>query len=255
MHRSLLLAFVLTFLVPSAALAATGGKEPKATLVQAVSHTNQASSLRYVMEIAIRRRGSPTAQLHVHGTRGTGALFVHVREYSSAAAGGPAAVPGPQQSAFLDGPFLYEGAPNGVVVSGKIRWLRIPLARVGPSASAVAAVYNLSPAPLLRILDEWSRARTQSPNGTFHGTVEYDDPIVLTALGGMAGGVEFRRVFFSATIGDDGYVHTIRVTGSTADRSRSLIVTAHLYAYERPVRIAPPREGTFIDQKLLGLAE
>ena len=255
MRRSILLAFVSIFAVASVALAATGDQEPKATLVQAVSRTNTASSLRYVMEIAVRHRHSPTTKLHIHGARGTGAFFIHVRMYSSVGDGGPAAVPGPQQSAFVDGPFLYEGSPNGVALSGKIRWLRIPIARVGQAASEVTAIRNLSPAPLLRILDEWSHARTRAVNGMFHGTVAYDDPIVLTALGGMAGGVEFRDVVFTARIGNDGYVHSIRVTGATADGSRTVTVTAQLFGFGLPVRVNPPREGTFMDQKLLGLAE
>jgi hypothetical protein len=164
-------------------------------------------------------------------------------------------VAGPQQSAFIDGPFLSEGSPNGVAVTGKVRWLRVPIARLGPSAPAIAAMRNLSPAPLLRILDEWSNARSHAQHGAFHGTVAYDDPIVLTALSGMTGGFQFRDVRFSAKIGDDGYVHSIRITGSTADRSRSVTVTARLFDFGRPVQVTPPREGTFMDQKLLGLAE
>ena len=115
-------------------------------------------------------------------------------------------------------------------------------------------MHNMSPAPLLRILDEWSNARSHASGGRFHGTVAYDDPIVLTALSGMTGGTEFRHVFFSVKIGGDGYVHSIRVTGATADGSKSVIVTARLFGFGRPVRVTPPREGTFIDQKLLSLA-
>ena len=107
-----------------------------------------------------------------------------------------------------------------------------------------------TPAPLLRILDEWSNARSHASGGGFHGRVAYDDPIVLTALSGMTGGTEFRHVFFSVKIGGDGYVHSIRVTGATADGSKSVIVTARLFGFGRPVRVTPPREGTFIDQKL-----
>ena len=71
----------------------------------------------------------------------------------------------------------------------------------------------------------------------------------------MAGGIEFRDIRFTTTVGGDGYVHAIRVSGRTADRSRSITVTAHLYAFGRPMTLTPPGEGTFLDQKLLGLAE
>jgi hypothetical protein len=254
MRRSLLLAFISTFAVASVALAATGGKQPKATLVEAVSQTNHASSLHYVMEIAVAHTHHASLKLHVRGARGTGSLFIHVRAFTSLVNDGPADAAGPQQSAFIDGPFLYEGSPNGVAVAGKIRWLRVPIARLGPSASAITAMHNLSPAPLLRILDEWSRARSHASNGAFRGTVAYDDPIVLTALSGMTGGTEFRDVSFSVKIGDDGYVHSVRVTGTTADKSKSVTVTAHLFGFGRPLRVAPPRQGTFMDQKLVSLA-
>jgi hypothetical protein len=255
MRRSLLLAFVSTFAVASVALAATGDKEPKASLVQAVRQTNHASSLHYVMAIAVKHTHRPTMELHVRGARGTGSLFIHVSTFTSLVNDGPADSPGPQQSAFIDGPFLYEGSPSGAAVTGKIRWLRVPIARLGPSAPALSAMHNLSPAPLLRIVDEWSNVGSHSPNGVFHGTVAYDDPIVLTALSGMTGGTEFRRVFFSAKIGNDGYVRSIRVTATTADRSKTVTVTARLFAFGRPVWVTPPREGTFMDQKLLSLTE
>lgn len=249
MRRSLLLAFVSTFAVASVALAATGGKAPKATLVQAVANTNRVPTLRYMMDVSISRADSPAVRLHVNGTRGANSLFVHVQQMSSSA------LPGPSQSALIDGPFLYEGSPNGVAVLGHIRWVRAPLARLGPGAKVVSTVHNLSPAPMLRLLDEWTHARSRSANGFFHGTVAYDDPIVLTALSGLTGGVEFRNLWFSARIGEDGYVHSILVTGRTADGSRTLRVVVLLYAFGRPVRLTPPAEGTFMDQKSQALAE
>jgi len=254
MRRSLVLAFVSIFAVASAALAATGTKAPKATLVQAVGHTNQVSTLRFVLDVSVARTHHPTMELQVNGVRGRGSLFVHMKELTAVVAGG-AAVPGPQQSALLDGPFLYEGSPNGVAIDGKIRWLRVPVARIGQKASAITVMRNLSPAPLLRVLDEWTRAKTRAPKGLFHGTVAYDDPIVQTALSGMAGGVQFRDVWFTARVGADGYVHTIHVSGRTADGLRTLSVSARLFAFGRPVNLTPPGEGTFMDQKTLALAE
>jgi|SRR5579872_3341521 len=248
MRRVLALGIVSTFAVTSVALAATGANAPKATLVQAVHRTDRASTLRYVMDVVISRANDPALRMHVRGMRGDDALFIHVQESASTA------VFGAQQSAMIDGPFLYEGSPNGVPVLGHIKWLRIPLTRLS-AEPVVSTVHNLTPAPLLRVLDEWSRVRTRSANGTFRGTVAYDDPIVLTALSALTGGIEFRDLRFSARIGDDGYVHTIAVTGRTADGSRSLRVSARLYAFGQPVSLTPPGEGTFMDQKLLGLAE
>jgi hypothetical protein len=253
MHKSLLLAFVSTFAVASVALAATGGKAPRSTLGQAVYRTSHASSLRYAMVIAVTRTHYPSMQLRIHGTRTTGSLYVHVKAFSTVLADGTA-LPGPQQSALIDGPFLYEGSPNGIAIAGKIRWLRVPVARLGTS-KAITTMHNLSPAPTLRLVDEWSKVRTRAPHGVFRGSVAYDDPIVLTALSGMTGGIEFRDVAFTARIGIDGYVHAITVTGRTADGSRTLLVTVRMSGFGRPVRVPIPGEGTFMDQKLLGLAE
>ena len=248
MRKSLLLGFVSIFAVTSVALAATGDKAPKTTLSQAVEHTNRARTMRYSMAITVLRVAHPSITLRVQGERGRGSLFVHVRALADT-------IPGPQQSALLDGPFLYEGSPNGVAVSGKVRWLRLPVARIGAEARPIATMHNLSPAPLLRVLDEWARAKTRSANGVFDGTVAYDDAIVQTALVGLTGGIQFRDVRFSARVGNDGYVHFVRITGRTADGEKTLLVIAHLYAFGRPVNPRIPGEGTFLDQKTIGLAE
>ena len=116
-------------------------------------------------------------------------------------------------------------------------------------------MHNLSPAPLLRIVDEWSHARTRSPHGVFRGTVAYDDPVVLVALSGMTGGIQFRDVSFTARIGDDGFVHSITLTGRTADGSRTLRASVKMYGFGRPVRVSIPGQGTFMDQKSLALAD
>lgn len=254
MHRSVLLAFVSIFAVASVALAATDREAPRSTLAQAVNQTSHASSLRYVMVIAVARDHYPAMQLQVHGTRTVGALFMHIKAFSSVLSDGTA-IPGPQQSALLDGPFLYEGAPNGMAIAGKVRWLRVPTARIGQSSKALATMHNLSPAPLLRLVDEWSKARTRARHGAFRGKVAYDDPIVETALTGMTGGIQFRDVSFTVRVGEDGYVHTIAVKGKTADGTRTLIATVRMFAFGRPVRLPIPGEGTFIDQKSLALAD
>jgi hypothetical protein len=254
MRRSLLLAIVSSLVIASVALAATDETKQTKTLVQAIRQTRSTGSYRYVMTIAVVRRRYPTVALHIRGVQGPRSLFVHVRAVSSVVGGGTQ-VPGPQQSAFLDGPFLYEGAPNGVAVYGKIRWLRVPVSSLSQTSKALTSMRNLSLAPLLHVLGESSRARLHAPRGRFSGRVAYDDPIVHTAISGMGGGTEFRDVRYSANVGGDGYVHTIRVTGKTADGSRVLTIKARLYGFGIRVDLTPPAEGTFLDQKLLSLAE
>jgi hypothetical protein len=248
MRRSILLALVSIFAVASAALAAAEASAPRATLLQAVSHTDRVGSFRYVMTIAIARAEGPAAELQIHGTRAPHLLFVHVNATSSTAAG-------QQQSVLLDGPFLYERAPNGITVYGKIRWLRIPVSSLSPSSEALTAVRNLSPEPLLRLLDESSSARKRAAQGLYHGRLAYDDATVHAALSGMTGGIEFRDVHYSARVGRGGFVDTVHVTGRTADGSRVLTIHARLYAFGIKVDPKPPAEGTFMDRKLLDLAE
>ncbi|MGZ4333785.1 MAG: hypothetical protein ACXVRJ_05875 [Gaiellaceae bacterium] len=249
MRRSLLLVAVATFVTASVAPAATDREAPRATLLQAVAQTNDAGSFRYVMTIAVSQENRPTAELQIHGTRGPHLLFVRVKATSSPA------LPGQQQSALLDGPFLYEGAPDGIAVYGSIRWLRVPVASLSPTSKPLTSMRNLSPAPLLRLVDESSLARKHMPKGLFRGKLAYDDAIVHTALSGMSGGIEFRKVRYTARVGADGFVHTINVTGTTADGSRTLSIRARLHSFGLRVDLKPPAEGTFMDRKLLNLAE
>lgn len=248
-----MLAFVSVLATMSAASAAVAAT-PDVSLVQAVNRTERAPTFRYVMTVSVARTNHAAVMLHIEGARSRTALTVHVQELSAALPNG-VAVPGPQQSALIDGPFLYEGAPNGIAVYGKIRWLRLPVARIGPQAPALSAVRDLSPAPLMRLLDEWRHAKASSANGWFRGSVAYDDPIVLTALSGITHGIEFRDIHFAAHAGTEGYLHTISVTGRTADGLRTLRVDARLFAFGQPVRVKIPAEGTFMDQKLLDLEE
>jgi hypothetical protein len=216
----------------------------------AVAKTSHVSSLRYVMDIAVIRRRYPASVLHVSGVRGPGALYVHVKSLAEVLADGTQ-IPGPSQSAMVDGPFLFEGAPDGIAINGGIRWLRVPLGRA--ATKALEAMRNLGPMPLLHVLRQSLPERVKGR--TVEGSIAYDDPVVRTALVGLTGGIEFRSLRFEATVGADGYIHIVKMTGRTADRSRSLSVALRLYAFGRRVRLTPPAEGTFMDQTSFLLAD
>lgn len=254
MRRSLIIGLVSTLFAASAGLASSGKQTRSLALNRAVSRTARVASLRYVMDIAVIRRRYPATVLHVTGARGVGTLVVHVKSLAQVLADGTQ-IPGPSQSAMLDGPFLYEGAPNGVAINGGIRWLRVPVAHLGKAAQALATMRTLGPTPLLHVLDESPVARTRVRGGTFKGTARYDDPIVRQALTALTGGIEFRSLRFEAKVGADGYIHVIKMTGRTADGARALSVSARLYAFGRPVRLTPPAQGTFMDDKSFILAD
>jgi hypothetical protein len=224
---------LLIGLVAAALICAPGASAHEQSLSRAVRATESAPSFRYSIAIGVQRAHAPAELLRVRGVSGRGQLFVHVEQ-----AGGREA------AAMIDGPFLYEQAPNGVIVNGTIRWLRVPVAAIGPAANALNAVRTMTPSPLLRVLGE-SRA----------GRVDYNDPIVRGAITRLSGGVEFRSLHVSAQTAADGLIHGIRVTGVTADGTTKLDIEARLYAFGRPVHLTPPAEGTFVDAQLLQLAE
>jgi hypothetical protein len=210
-------------------------------LARAVRATESVASLRYSIVISVMRASLP-AQMTLRGISGRGKLFVSARQAS-----------GSEAAAMIDGPFFYERAPNGVAVDGTIRWLRIPIDAGGRSAAALDAVRTMTPAPLLRVLGE-SHA-TPTPGSGFAGKVNYDDPIVRTAITRLSGGIEFHNLRVTAALGGDGLIHGIRVTGVTADGTTTLDIQARLFAFGRPVHLTPPAEGTFMDQQLVQLAE
>jgi hypothetical protein len=210
-------------------------------LGHALRATESASSFRYSIVISVVRSSFP-AQLTLSGVSGRGKLFVSARQAS-----------GSEAAAMIDGPFFYERAPNGVAVDGTIRWLRVPIDASGRSSAALNAVRTMTPAPLLRVLGE-SHATPTRGSG-FAGKVNYDDPIVRSAITRLSGGIEFHGLRVTGRLGDDGLIHGIRVTGITADGTTTLDIQARLFAFGRPVHLTPPAEGTFMDQQLMQLSE
>jgi hypothetical protein len=223
-------------------LSASVGSARTQTLGSAVRATESAPSFRYAIAVSVARAEALTSGLAIQGVSGRGQLFVQVRQ-----------VPGRDAAAMIDGPFLYERAPSGAVGNRSIRWLRVPIASLGPAATVIDAVRSLTPLPLLRVLGESHAVPARA--GGFAGTVHYDDPIVRSAITRLSGGVEFRDLRVIAQVGDDGLVNRIEITGTTADATTALHIEARLYAFGRPVHLTPPAEGTFVDEQLTQLAE
>jgi hypothetical protein len=234
------------------ALASSGLGARTASLAQALRNTTHVSSQRYAMHVTITR-GKLPATLNVRGAIAPGTMSVRIAMTAVTLPGGTK-VPGPDGAALLDGPFLYLRAPSSVVVFGKIHWLREPVSSLRPTSSELRSVRAMSPAPLLHVLAE-SHSHPNASGRVFRGTVAYDDPIVLTALRHLTSGLEFQALHVTAWVGRDGLVHRIALDGHTADGSATLHFTAHLFAFGRAVSVTPPKPGTFIDKRLLGLDE
>jgi hypothetical protein len=220
------------------AAATRGSTARKPGLEDAVARTSHAGSLRYAFRVGIRRDGIPLA-LRIRGQSDARTISVHL------------ATAGLSGSELLDGPFLYEHAPDGIAVGGPWRWLRVNVARLPAHSPAVAVMHALTPEPLLRLIHV---SRLRGGGSLYRGDVPYDDPVVHAALEKLTGGIEFRRLRLAVRVGGDGLIHRLRLTGVTADRSATFKLVARLYAFGRPVHVSPPKPGTFMDRDLLQLS-
>jgi hypothetical protein len=239
-------------LVLASAFAAAGGgtAAPKPGLVAAIERTQTASSLHYVIGVALVRRPMRLT-LQIHGQESAHTISVRMKMGDVRLADGTV-VPGPDGAAVLDGPFLYERAPSDVAVDGKLHWLRLSTATRSASAGDLAAVHTMTPAPLLAILHAAHVVAAAPGAHVFHGALAYDDP-VMHRLAKFTGNVQYRRLRVSAVVGGDGFVHRIVLTGRTADGASTLSLRARLFAFGKPVHVTPPAPGTFMDEQLAQL--
>ncbi|HZR94641.1 MAG TPA: hypothetical protein VFA56_03040 [Gaiellaceae bacterium] len=228
------------------AAAAGGHAAPKPTLTEAVASTAGASSERYTIDVRMTREHTPFT-LHIRGQASRETVSVKLRLGSLRLDDGTV-VPGPSGATLLDRSFLYERAPSGLAV-GKVRWLRLSVAALGPGSDDLRAVRATTPAPLLRLLRAAQIAPAREGARAYHGTVAYDDP-AMHALSKLTGDTEFRHLRVSALVGADGFVHRIVLTGRTADGSTSFSLRARLLGFGEPVHTTPPAPGTFVDPAL-----
>jgi hypothetical protein len=251
MPKAALVCAVAAFTALSSALSASGGDAaPKPGLRDALLRTMHAPAVHYAMHVRMHRGDTPLA-LHVRGQANARTISVRMRMNDLELPDG-SKVPGPSGAALLDGPFLYERAPNGIVVQGTLRWLRLSVAHLSSASEDLKAVHALTPSPLLRVVGQshtW-----QAGAHLYRGTVAYDDPIVRSSLARLTGGLEFRHLRLSVYVGRDRRVHRILITGRTADRKTTLVLSARLYGFGHPLHVSPPKPGTFMDEELAQLA-
>ena len=219
----------------SFALAASGGD---AARLYDVTSTARASSVHYDVAVTLTKTHEPMT-LRIAGAAAPGRLVAHIKLGTLSAA------------VKRDHSFLYEGSPNGVVEFGNVSWLRLRLDRMPPRAQLFSALRSLTPLPLLHVVAE---AKLRPVGGrVFAGPVAYDDPVVRTALHQLSDGYEFRGLRVRIVVARDGLVRTIRLTGRTPDGTTTLALRAHLFGFGTPVRVNPPKPGTFVDPDLAQL--
>jgi hypothetical protein len=225
----------------SIAFAASGGQAAgKPGLAEVLTRTSNVASLHYAVHIAIREKGTPLA-VHIRGQSDAHTISVH---FGSAGMSG---------GELVYGPFLYEQAPNGIAVFGKVRWLRTTLARLPADSRQLVMLRALKIGPLLQVVGR-GHLHGNTAGHVFHGSVAYDDPVVRASLTHLTDGLEFRALRLTVHV-HSGLIDRLRLTGETADGSSKLSLTAHLFAFNRPLHLVPPKPGTFMDLELEQLSE
>jgi hypothetical protein len=216
------------------------------TVARAAKGTLGVSRQRFATDVQIVKNAQRYV-LHVRGAAAPGTLAVRVRVEAERIDGTLAPIASGAE--MLDGPFLYQQAPNGMVVNGTVRWLRLRVASLPPASPMLAGLHDMSAEPLLRVLEVAQMPAHGSAAGVFRGTVPYDDPVVVASLSQLTNKTQFRHLRLTAVVGHDGLVHRLRLTGRTADGSATLRIDSRLYAFGRPVHVAQPQQRSFLDQQ------
>jgi hypothetical protein len=255
MRRFLLIGGLALTAAASAAFAfaATGGTASRraTSYADAARRTLRAPTHRFSVDVKVTKDAQPLT-MHVRGASAPDALQIRLKMDDTKRSDGTV-VPGMNGAILIDGPFLYERAPDGMVL-GKIRWLRLHLADLSPSDPNLRNINGLTSRSLLQVLDQ-ARMRPTGDPGVFSGKLAYDNPVVRNKLGPLTGDIEFRHMRATVLVGTDGRVHRVRITGSTADRSTSFRLMAYLYAFGQPVKVKPPAQDAFLDPKREQLAQ
>jgi len=236
-RRTALIAFALALIGAGAfALAASGGGTGRAL---DVSRTAKAPSVHYTVAVTLNHRHQPLT-LHIVGAAARDKAVAHLSL-------------GLADARLMRSPaFLYEGGPHSILSFGGIDWLRLRVDRLSPHAQIFSMLRAVTPSPLLRVVAE-AKLHPAGATGVFTGPVAYDDPVVRTALYQLTAGFEFRGLSLRIVVGRDGLIHRFLLTGHTADRSTTLTLRAHLFGFGEPVRVEPPKPGTFMDPDLVKL--
>jgi len=220
--------------------AAAGGNKDTAAAVKDVQAaralTAKAPSVHYHVAITLKKADSPVT-LHIRGASSPGRLLAKL------------ALGTQTGTVMLDGNFLYESAPSGIVVLGNFSWLRMDVGRLKPHSQVMSTLNSLTPSPLLRIVAE-SKLHSLARRDVFVGSVAYDDPVVRTALRDLANGYEFRELRLRVVVGRDGLIHRMLLEGRSADHKTTFVLRARLFGFGTPVKITLPKPGTFMDPRL-----
>lgn len=252
MRMAVFISLAAALVAASVALASSGHSTKLRTpsLAQAAARTADVRSQRYSVELTIVQDRT-THIMRASSAVAPGTISVAL-ELDAVTLPTGDIIPSSSTAGLIDGPFLYEQAPDGLSIGGA-NWVRVSLATLGSSSPALRGMHGMTAMPLLHVLGEAHAYPITRNASIFRGTVAYDDPIVVTALQPLTVGLQFRDLRVTAWIGPGGLVRHVRLTGHTADRTTRLLIDAHLFAFGRPVHVTLPAEGAFMDDSLLRL--
>jgi hypothetical protein len=234
----------LALFAASVSLAAGGGRAAKLhSFPTVVSRTAGAHSLGFKLTVQIRDAAlQKPYTLHANGAaRGSSLENLYVKIEN-----------GPTADTKLDGTFIYFRSTGTASEIGPL-WVRERLATLKPKAPELALVRQVSAQAILGVLP-FAVAVRSGAGGVFHAVLPYANPYVRLALAGLEGNTEFRDLRLTAWSNRDGMLHRIRITGRTADGSKTISLLLGLGAYGKPVAVTPPRERDFLDVTLVKLA-
>ena len=234
----------LALFAASVSLAAGSGRAAKVRDFRAVvARTAGEQSLGFKLTVQIQDMElQKPYTLHASGATGAGSLenlYVRIEN-------------GPVADTKLDGTFIYFRSTGTESEIGPV-WVRERLATLKSQAPELTLIHQVSAAAILRVLPDAVAVRPGA-GGVFHAVLPYANPYVRIALAGLEGNTEFRDLQLTAWSNDKGMLRRVRITGRTADGSKTIALVLGLGAYGKPVSVKPPRQSHFLDVTLTKLA-
>lgn len=257
MRRMALAAVLATaLLAASVAFAARGAAGPgsRLRLGDAVRRTEALPSLHFSLAAQIGAPGDPQPYvLRAEGAAGSAAQHVHLKVDDITAADGRQ-LKGPSADEKVDGTFIYVRSSLTRTLVGSL-WVRERVAALPAKAPELRTLRQVSPRSLLAAVGRARGVRPGAGRGVFHAWLPFSDPSVRVALAGVEGGTEYRHLRLTAWTSPNGVLRLVLLTGRTADRSSSFLLTLALDRFGKPVAVTPPGEGSFVDYSLSKLSE
>lgn len=240
-------------LVSLAVLAPAGAAAPSPTsaLAQAARRTAAVPSLHFDLTDQMLNAGMPPYVLNAHGALAGNAAQVAMKVANVRMPSGQV-LTGPSADERTDGTFLY--LRSSLASSGGM-WIRERLAALAAGSPELRVLRAISPRALVLLLARAHDVRRAGDSRVYHATLPYTDTTVAQTLAGLEAGTQYRRLRLAAWVSPQGRVLMLLLSGRTADGTSTFLLSLTLGGFDRPVKVSPPRPGSFVDVNLSRLAD